>query len=84
MVVTLFLHTTLQRQTPSGPQRRIQCTLPAESRVADLLLGAGVQTSDTVLLVVNGRTASPDHALCEGDEVHLIPAISGGSIARDG
>ena len=34
--------------------------------------------SDSVLFVVNGRTAALTHPLSEGDEIHLIPALSGG------
>ncbi len=78
--MTLYLHTTLQRETPTGMQRRMELTIPAASRVADLLKAAGVQeVGEAVLLVVNGRTATSKHSLSDGDEVHLIPAISGGS-----
>ena len=36
-----------------------------------------VNTED-VLLVVNGRTSHLGQVLTDGDEIHLIPAISGG------
>ena len=84
MVVTLYLHTTLQRHTPDGLQRRFELTLPEASRVGDLFRAAGISAAnDAVLLVVNGRTATSESPLSEGDEVHLIPAISGGCPARD-
>jgi sulfur carrier protein ThiS len=77
--VTLYLHTTLQRQTPAGFQRRLELTVPTASCLADLLDEVGVEGGgDTVLLVVNGRTATLNHRLSDGDEIHLIPAISGG------
>jgi molybdopterin converting factor small subunit len=33
---------------------------------------------ENTLLVVNGHTAELDQQLADGDQVHLIPAISGG------
>ncbi len=79
MVVTLYLHTTLQRQTSNGLQRRLDLILPDASRVADLFRAAGMPPAgEAILLVVNGRTAAADQLLSDGDEVHLIPALSGG------
>ncbi len=77
--MTLYLHTTLQRQTADGTQRRLELTIPNASRVADLFRAADMPpVGDAVLLVVNGRTASADQRLSDGDEVHFIPALSGG------
>lgn len=71
------LHTSLRRRTPRGTVRRLDLDLPAGSTVADLL-GAVEIGPKGLLLVVNGRTADPGLALAEGDEVDLIPALSGG------
>jgi sulfur carrier protein ThiS len=80
LVITTHLHTTLQRRTPSGPVRRVDVTLRADSTLAELLEALDVEAAgDAILLVINGRLAEPEHVLCEGDEVHLIPAISGGA-----
>jgi molybdopterin converting factor small subunit len=47
--------------------------------VADLTTDLGVGLPlDTLLLVVNGRLAQPTYHLQEGDQVHLMPALSGG------
>ncbi len=79
-MITAHLHATLQRQTPSGPLRRLDVTLPPQSALKDLLEALAVRVeSDAILLVVNGRLVSPDHVLGEGDEVHLFPALSGGA-----
>lgn len=76
----VHLHTTLQRQTPEGMLRRLDMTLPPVSTLADLLTALAIAPDqEATLLVVNGRTAEPEQALKDGDEVHLIPAISGGS-----
>lgn len=79
-MITVHLHTTLQRRTAEGLQRRLQVTLPPGSRLADVLERLHLPPDDdSILLVVNARVAGRDQALAEGDEVHLIPALSGGS-----
>jgi len=78
-VITVHLHTTLQRRTPEGLQRRLQITLPPGSRLADALERIAVPRDDeSILLIINGRVAAPGQPLADGDEVHLIPALSGG------
>jgi hypothetical protein len=37
-----------------------------------------------ILLVINGRQAHATQVLADGDEVHLIPALSGGAPTPDG
>lgn len=75
----VHLHSTLQRRTPAGLVRRLDVTLPLISTLADLLSTLAVKADEeSILLVINGRTADPLQALKDGDEVHLIPAMSGG------
>lgn len=75
----VHLHTTLQRRTPQGMIRRLDMTLPPVSALADLLSALAIEANqEATLLVVNGRTADPMQTLQDGDEVHLIPAMSGG------
>ena len=79
MKVTAHLHTTLQRQTPEGYIRRLEVQLPGGSRVADLLVVLEITLPiDALLLAVNGRVAEPEKALQDGDQVNIMPAISGG------
>ena len=77
MVVTVHLHTILQRQTPDGMQRQLDVTLLSGSKVEDLAydLGLGLPV-DAILWKVNGRRVTPDRILREGDQVHLIAASS--------
>lgn len=79
MVVTVRLHTILRRQTPNGIVDRLQLELPSGASVATILhrLEIGLR-GEAILLVVNGRIVKPDHSLVDGDEVRLIPAVSGG------
>jgi sulfur carrier protein ThiS len=80
MVVSVQLHSTLQRQTPQGLLRQVQVDLPDGSSLGDLILRLDIKVDpEEILLVVNGRTAETTQALSDHDEVHLIPAISGGS-----
>ena len=82
MVVTVYLHTTLQRRTAAGALRRLDVALPTATTVAELLDHVEVPRNDeSILLVVNGRQATEAQVLVNGDEVHLIPALSGGAPA---
>ena len=82
VTVTVHLHTTLQRRTPKGSLRRLDVTLPAGSTLADLLDRLALpRRDDSVLLVINGRQADAEQVLHDADEVHLIPALSGGAPA---
>lgn len=79
MIVTVHLHTILQRQTPDGIVDRLEVALPQGSTLADLLRQVGVEMNpDALLLAVNGRVADLDALLFEGDRINLMPAISGG------
>ncbi|HIP71679.1 MAG TPA: MoaD/ThiS family protein [Anaerolineae bacterium] len=79
MKVTVHLHTILQRQTPEGLQRQLEVMLLSGSTLADLIEDLGIEMPlEGMLLVVNGRTAPSSHILNESDQVHLMPAISGG------
>jgi len=79
ITVTVHLHTTLQRPTPTGPLRRFDVALPAGSLLSDLLEHLSLpRLDDSILLVVNGRQADRKDPLRQGDEVHLIPPLSGG------
>jgi sulfur carrier protein ThiS len=78
--VTAHLHTTLQRETPEGIIRRLEVELPGGSRVGDLLAALEITLPiDALLLAVNARVAEPGQTLHEGDQVNIMPAISGGN-----
>jgi sulfur carrier protein ThiS len=79
MKIEVQLHTTLRRQTPEGILDNLVVELPEGSLLADLLdhLDLGLDP-DSILLVLNGRTAALDQELSNGDVVNLMTAISGG------
>ncbi len=82
MKVTVHLHTILQRQTPDGMLRQMEVDLASGGTLAMLLQHLEVELDpEHLLLAVNGRVAGLDQALKEGDQVNLMPAISGGEAA---
>jgi len=79
LTITIFLHTILQQQTPDGPVGQLTADMPAVGTLTDLLNQLGIELDvENTLLVVNGRTVELSQQLSDGDQVHLIPAISGG------
>jgi sulfur carrier protein ThiS len=79
MIVNLHLHTLLQRPSPNGLIRELEVELPPGATLQELLTRQGIIVdSENFLLVVNSRNVEPDQVLNDGDDVDLIPAISGG------
>jgi molybdopterin converting factor small subunit len=79
LVVTVRLHATLRRQTEQGMQDRLELKLEPGATVASVLEKLGLTEDDeSVMLVVNRRMVSADQPLADGDEIGLMPAISGG------
>jgi len=79
MLVSVYLHTILQRHTPQGIVRQLDVTLPEGSDLLDLLRELQVEFDpEQIMLVVNGIMADEHTLLSDGDRVNLMPAISGG------
>jgi molybdopterin converting factor small subunit len=79
LVITVRLHSTLRRKTKAGMQDRLTLTLEPGATVASVLEALDMPlTGESIMLVVNRRMALPEQPLADGDEVRLMPAISGG------
>jgi molybdopterin converting factor small subunit len=79
--VIAHLHTTLQKETPEGFVRVLPAELGTEARVVDLINQLElVVDEENTLFVIRGQIVEKEKRLSEGDEVHFIPAISGGRI----
>jgi molybdopterin converting factor small subunit len=79
VTITVFFHTTLQQRTQNGLLSQLVADLPPGGTLASLLTQLEIQLDvENTLLVVNGRIAELEQQLTDGDQVHLIPAISGG------
>lgn len=79
ILVTVHLHTVLQDRVPDGPLRQIELEVQRGCTLGDIIrmLNIEIDPADT-LLVINNRTAGLDQLVADGDQVHLIPALSGG------
>jgi hypothetical protein len=81
--VIAHLHTTLQKETPEGFIRVFPAELGSEARVIDLINQLElVVDEENTLFVIRGQIVEKERSLSEGDEVHFIPAISGGCICN--
>ena len=79
MLVTVHLHTILQKPTDHGLVNRLLIELPDGAQLADLIEHLEIELEpEALLLAVNGRVADPERQLEDGDQVNLMPAISGG------
>lgn len=79
MLVSVYLHTILQRRTPEGIIRHLEVSLPPGSNLLDLLGELQIEFDpEQIMLVVNGVMADEQTLLSDGDRVNLMPAISGG------
>jgi len=79
MLVSVYLHTILQRHTPDGIIRQLEVTIPPGSDLLDLLRQLQIEfDSEQIMLVVNGIMVDEHAILKDGDRVNLMPAISGG------
>lgn len=78
-LIVVHLHTVLQRFTPQGRVGKVEVAWTPGLSLAGLVYTLGFEVDpDNTLIVVNGQVREMDFGLNEGDEVHLIPAISGG------
>lgn len=79
LTVTVHLHTILQRPTPLGLQRVLTVDLPDNASMNDLLELLEIELpQEALLLAVNGRIVDIDRHLIDGDQVRIMPAMSGG------
>jgi sulfur carrier protein ThiS len=79
VMIHVQLHTILQRESADGLVDRLDLEMPDGSSFQDLLAILDIKLApDSLLLVVNGRMADIDQLFAPGDQVHLMPAISGG------
>lgn len=79
MRVRLKLFATFRRYLPPGSSGNgHDMDIAAGTSVGDFLDGFGVPIDESAVILVNGRTASPDQALQEGDVVAAFPSMAGG------
>jgi sulfur carrier protein ThiS len=79
MYVTVQLHTVLRNKLEASNKRTFEHKLPENSRVAELLHSLKIDLpEEALLIVINGKIASFETILKDGDKIDIIPAIAGG------
>jgi molybdopterin converting factor small subunit len=77
--ITIYLHTIYQIQTPEGTISKLVLSVDQNPKIQDIVNQLKIPFhSDSTLLVVNGKIVDISYLMQNGDEVHIIPAISGG------
>lgn len=61
-----------------GRFRTMEWELPEGSKTADVIQGLEMRPRDVSIILVNGRTATSDRALKDGDTLSLLPPMGGG------
>jgi sulfur carrier protein ThiS len=78
--VVVHLHTIYQMKTEQGLIRRVEYELPSDLPVSHLLKDLRITiTPENTLIVVNGKIESSSYKMKPNDDIHVIPAISGGN-----
>lgn len=79
MELTVHLHTLLQIKTEKGLIRQLDCSVEEGMTLDHLLNQLNIHPDlENTLLVINGQICELGERLNDGDQIHLIPAISGG------
>lgn len=74
MVLEVRLFATLR----DGRFKRKAMSLPAASCLGDLLKSLKITEKEFGILLVNGRSASPEYTLAPHDVVSIFPSLGGG------
>lgn len=75
--VTVRLHSVL-RHRDGEIVSQLELKLPTGSRMADVLRLLDVSEEMDVVFALNGQAMESDAELADGDQLQLIPALSGG------
>ena len=78
IAVTVTLFADLRRYLPPGADGPQRYTVPAGSRVADLLAAIGVPPDADVTVGLDGELAPRDSPLRDGADVMLLSPMEGG------
>ncbi len=79
MIVHVRLHTTLRKETTEGLIDRFDLRLEPGATVAAVMEHLEIRPrGGSILMAVNGKLVKADQVLAEGDELRLVPSVSGG------
>jgi sulfur carrier protein len=80
MQINIRLLASFRRYLPEGHngQASFRHQVPPGARVGEVLAGLPIPPGEVYTFFVNGRHASRDHLLQEGDTLAVFPAVGGG------
>lgn len=79
MTVTIRLSTTLRGYvTDYSPSSGLEMKLEDRLTVAELAKKLGLPCNEIKIVMVNGRHASLEQTLSDGDRIGFFPAVGGG------
>ncbi|SFR16255.1 hypothetical protein SAMN05660706_1393 [Desulfoscipio geothermicus DSM 3669] len=67
----------MSKYRPEG-QKEIAIELPQGAKMISILDYFGIPPEEPILIVKNGRTATTEDALSEGDLIIVLPLLEGG------
>jgi len=78
MKVVLNLYASLARCMPEASPGGYTLEVGADTRVKEILLRLGVPMESVKMIFVNGRHATAEAVLRDGDRVGVFPPVAGG------
>jgi sulfur carrier protein ThiS len=79
MRITVHLHTILVLRNAQGIVSQLEIDVPEACAVEHLIQRLNIPLPlEALMLAVNGRVATDGQRLQDGDQINIMPAISGG------
>jgi len=79
MPLKIFLSSTLRKYVPDyDPTRGVRCIVDGERTVTDICKQMNIPAEKIKIIMINGKSKSPDHILKGDERVGLFPPVGGG------
>ncbi|MBW2615998.1 MAG: MoaD/ThiS family protein [Deltaproteobacteria bacterium] len=79
MPLKIFLSSTLRKYVPDyDPTRGVSFIVDGEITVTDIFEQMNIPADKIKIIMINGKSKSPDHVLKGDERVGLFPPVGGG------
>ncbi|MCD6298321.1 MAG: MoaD/ThiS family protein [Deltaproteobacteria bacterium] len=79
MPLKIFLSSTLRKYVPGyDPTRGVSFIVDREKTVTDICKQMNIPADKIKIIMINGKSKSPDHILKGDERVGLFPPVGGG------
>ncbi|MBW1707423.1 MAG: MoaD/ThiS family protein [Deltaproteobacteria bacterium] len=79
MPLKIFLSSTLRKYVPGyDPTKGVNFVMDGKRTVTDICKQMNIPADKIKIIMVNGKSKSPDHILKGDDRVGLFPPVGGG------